>query len=72
MMTLNASRAKCHAGGRPLSSNVRRSTNALPAVPTTFTPRQGQYLAFIYYYTRVNRKPPSEADIQSARLSETQ
>jgi repressor LexA len=33
-------------------------------VSTTFTPRQGQYLAFIYYYTKVNRQPPSEADIQ--------
>ena len=33
-------------------------------MPATFTPRQGQYLAFIYYYTKVNRQPPSEADIQ--------
>ena len=33
-------------------------------MPTSFTPRQGQYLAFIYYYTKVNRRPPSEADIQ--------
>jgi Mn-dependent DtxR family transcriptional regulator len=33
-------------------------------VPTTFTPRQGQYLAFIYCYTKVNRQPPSEADVQ--------
>jgi Mn-dependent DtxR family transcriptional regulator len=33
-------------------------------VSTPFTPRQGQYLAFIYYYTKVNRQPPSEADIQ--------
>ena len=29
-----------------------------------FTTRQGQYLAFIYYYTKVNRRPPAEADIQ--------
>jgi len=33
-------------------------------MPATFTPRQGQYLAFIYDYTKVNRQPPSEADIQ--------
>jgi Mn-dependent DtxR family transcriptional regulator len=33
-------------------------------VPALVTPRQGQYLAFIYYYTKVNRQPPSEADIQ--------
>ena len=29
----------------------------------TYTPRQGQFLAFIYYYTKVNGQPPSEADI---------
>jgi len=34
-----------------------------PAVPT-FTPKQGQYLAFIYAYTRVLRRPPAEADLQ--------
>jgi DNA-binding MarR family transcriptional regulator len=28
------------------------------------TPTQGQYLAFIDAYTRVNLKPPAEADIQ--------
>ena len=29
-----------------------------------FTPRQGQYLAFIYAYTLVNGRPPAQADIQ--------
>lgn len=29
------------------------------------TPKQGQYLAFIYYYTKVNRRAPSEADMQA-------
>lgn len=29
-----------------------------------FTPRQGQLLAFIYYYTKVNGRPPAEADMQ--------
>jgi repressor LexA len=29
-----------------------------------FTERQGQYLAFIYYYTKLNGKPPAEADMQ--------
>ncbi len=28
------------------------------------TPRQGQYLAFIYYYSKINGPPPSEADMQ--------
>lgn len=29
-----------------------------------FTDKQGQYLAFIYYYTKVVGYPPAEADIQ--------
>jgi DNA-binding MarR family transcriptional regulator len=29
-----------------------------------FTPRQGQYLAFIQAYTLVIRRPPAEADMQ--------
>jgi repressor LexA len=28
------------------------------------TEKQGQYLAFIYYYTKVNGQPPAEADMQ--------
>lgn len=31
---------------------------------TSFTPKQGQYLAFIYYYTKLNGQPPAEADMQ--------
>lgn len=29
-----------------------------------FTEKQGRYLAFIYYYTKVNGHPPAQADIQ--------
>lgn len=29
-----------------------------------YTPRQGQYLAFIYYYTKIHGRPPAEHDIQ--------
>ena len=29
-----------------------------------FTPRQGQYLAFIYAYTQLLGRPPAEADLQ--------
>ena len=28
-----------------------------------YTPKQGQYLAFIYYYTKLNDESPSELDI---------
>jgi len=30
----------------------------------TYTPRQGQYLAFIYHYTKVNGRPPAQADMR--------
>jgi DNA-binding MarR family transcriptional regulator len=33
-----------------------------PALP--FTDKQGQYLAFIYAYSRIFRQPPAEADMQ--------
>jgi len=29
-----------------------------------FSPRQGQYLAFIHYYIKLNGRPPAEADMQ--------
>jgi repressor LexA len=29
-----------------------------------YTDRQGQYLAFIYYYTKLHGRAPSEADMQ--------
>ena len=29
-----------------------------------FTEKQGQYLAFVYTYTLLNRRPPAEADFQ--------
>ena len=30
----------------------------------TFTKKQGQYLTFIHLYTKLNRQPPAEADMQ--------
>ena len=33
-------------------------------MPHEYTPRQGQFLAFIYYYTKLNGLPPAEADMQ--------
>lgn len=34
------------------------------STPRRFTDRQGQYLAFIYTYTLLNKRPPAEADFQ--------
>ena len=30
-----------------------------------YTPVQGQYLAFIYAYSTIHRRPPAEADMQA-------
>ena len=35
-----------------------------PFMTADYTPRQGQYLAFIYYYTKIHNIPPAEADMQ--------
>ncbi len=37
-------------------------TSLVPTKP--FTHKQGQYLAFIYYYNKINNSPPAEADMQ--------
>jgi DNA-binding MarR family transcriptional regulator len=39
-----------------------RYTSSVPTKP--FTHKQGQYLAFIHYYSKVNGRPPAEADMQ--------
>ena len=33
-------------------------------MPTPFTAKQGQYLAFIYYYSKIHGIPPAEADFR--------
>lgn len=35
-----------------------------PAAAPPFTPLQGQYLAFIYAYSRIFKRPPAEADMR--------
>jgi DNA-binding MarR family transcriptional regulator len=42
---------------------VRTTMNRAADSRPDFTPRQGQYLAFIHAYTLVNGRPPAEADI---------
>ena len=34
------------------------------AATPAFTELQGQYLAFIYAYSKIHRRPPAEADMQ--------
>jgi DNA-binding MarR family transcriptional regulator len=40
----------------------KRYTCFVPTKP--FTSKQGQYLAFIHYYSRIHGRPPAEADMQ--------
>jgi DNA-binding MarR family transcriptional regulator len=42
----------------------KSSSISLHSASPSFTPKQGQYLAFIYAYTRVFGRPPAEADLQ--------
>ena len=35
-----------------------------PSIAPSFTGKQGQYLAFIYNYTMIHRRPPAESDLQ--------
>jgi DNA-binding MarR family transcriptional regulator len=35
-----------------------------PLVLPSFTPKQGQYLAFIYNYTKIHNKAPAESDLE--------
>jgi repressor LexA len=43
---------------------VAKAGNSAPTLKPRFTPKQGQYLAFIHLYTKLNRRPPAEADLQ--------
>ena len=39
---------------------MKSETNNAPP----YTKKQGQYLAFIYYYTKIHGRPPAERDMQ--------
>ncbi|MGI9166464.1 MAG: LexA family protein [Pyrinomonadaceae bacterium] len=32
---------------------------------TRYTPQQGQYLAFIFYYTKIHGRAPAESDMRT-------
>lgn len=36
----------------------------MSSMAAEYTPRQGQYLAFIYYYTKLHGVPPAETDMR--------
>jgi Iron dependent repressor, N-terminal DNA binding domain len=35
-----------------------------PSVAPSFTAKQGQYLAYIYHYTKIHRQAPAETDLE--------
>ena len=37
---------------------------SIPKQEISFTQKQGQYLAYIYNYTKINKVPPAQRDIQ--------
>ena len=51
----------CRPPGFPTLSRFHKDGSVVSA---TFTQRQGEYLAFIYYYAKINGRPPAESDIQ--------
>ena len=48
----------------PAMIRLRSPIAATASQRSSFTPKQGQYLAFIDAYTRVNRRPPDEREMQ--------
>jgi len=40
------------------------AATSIPNLQHLYTEKQGQYLSFIYYYSKINRKPPAESDMQ--------
>jgi hypothetical protein len=59
--------ASRHGAGREARDTVKRAAGGRPRGENGpgFTPLQGQYLAFIHSYTKINRRPPAEADLQA-------
>jgi DNA-binding MarR family transcriptional regulator len=48
-----------------MNPEMSRSLDESPAAPAPrFTQTQGQYLAFIYAYSRIFKRPPAEADMR--------
>ena len=43
---------------------LRRATMVRVPPDSKYTPKQGQYLAFIYYYSKVHGRAPAESEMQ--------
>ena len=45
-------------------TDQERPTETVVRESKPFTAKQGQYLAYIYYYTKIHGRPPAESDLQ--------
>jgi hypothetical protein len=45
------------------SPSTERGTKKKDSTPVKFTPRQGQFLAFIHLYRKLHRRGPAETDL---------
>ena len=45
--------------------NIDLAPKLDPSIARRFTEKQGQYLTFIYNYTRIHRQAPAESDLES-------
>jgi repressor LexA len=49
---------------RVVTSNQQSIPTETVVREKPFTAKQGQYLAHIYYYTKIHGRPPAESDLQ--------
>lgn len=47
-----------------LTPEAAEEADPVPRAAESLTPKQGQYLAFIYYYTKIHGRAPAEADLR--------
>jgi repressor LexA len=47
-----------------MKEDHERYEKSIPENHAVYTEKQGQYLAFIYFYTKVNGRAPAEADME--------
>jgi hypothetical protein len=53
-----------NSGGEAFEVSIDAAPKPDPSIAPSFTAKQGQYLAFIYNYTRIHRQAPAESDMQ--------
>ncbi|MGH9762726.1 MAG: LexA family protein, partial [Blastocatellia bacterium] len=61
----NKSKPLSGSAGRAAAARLRPDLKLVGGAPKPkYTSKQGQYLAFIHLYRKLNRRPPAETDLQ--------